>query len=92
MGGGSLPQTRDVNRFDAVGKSKVGESNQHLLHSDAQFHSGEVNAETNVRSATKGKVALWLAVDVKHVGVFPTLRVAVGDSDNKIHKRSGGNG
>jgi hypothetical protein len=92
MGGGSLAEATDVNWFNARFKLQIFEASQHLFHRHAEFHSGEVNTETNVRSATEGKMALWLAVDVEDVGVVPTLRIAVGDSDNKIHKCSGGNG
>jgi hypothetical protein len=92
MGGGALAKPSDMHRINAVGKPKIGESSQYLLHSDAQFHSCKVDAEAHVCATSEGEVALRFAVDVEHVRVLPTLWIAVSNSDNKVHKCSGGNG
>ena len=91
MARGSLSEATDVDGFNPRFKLQIGEASQNLLHRHAQFHASEMNTKTHMRAASEGKVALRFAVDIEDVGVFPTLRIAVGDTDHKIYKGSGGN-
>ena len=86
-----MAKSCDLNWLDAIAKAEVGKTIQDLFHGDTQFHAGEMYAEANMSSATERKMALRFSMDVEDLGLLPSFRIAIGDSDHEIHKSSGRN-